>query len=492
MIVKGAARAGPTQLGNYLMRLYASADKNEYTELLELQSPWATPETPSRERAAAQLVRTFGDWQTLAEGTKQGRDGLYHAQISPAATYAMTTEQWIRAADILGEELGLKDQQRMVVLHGGEDRPHIHVVWARTDIDTMKLCPDSHNYLAHERASQRMELEFGHEFVPGKHAKRDREKQPEFPRAEMTTAECQQAERTGIDPARRKEQITALKQASDSARAFKAGLEEQGYILARGKRGFVLVDEAGEIYSLSRQIRGITAAELREFMKGIDLQTLPTVEQAREALKQPAPESPAVEQPQPPEQTKSLSTDEIQAIQKAVAERQAREVADMRQRHDAEFQHTRDILDEEIVEKLGHFDARQEAERARFERDKARAAGLDRVIDTIQRWWNPKQVQKREAARERHENEMKERQQTERDQYKGMLEQTRDIELDNLAERHAQQHRDHAQRTKDDLDRYLREKETARKLRVELEERQRELDEERTRDGPEWPPPRAR
>ena len=104
MIVKGAARSGPTQLGNYLMRLYASADKNEYTELLELQSPWATPETPGRESAAAQLVRTFRDWQILAEGTQQGRDGLYHAQINPAATYAMTPEQWMRAADILGEE----------------------------------------------------------------------------------------------------------------------------------------------------------------------------------------------------------------------------------------------------------------------------------------------------------------------------------------------------------------------------------------------------
>ncbi len=502
MIVKGAARAGPTQLGNYLMRLYASADKNEYTELLELQSPWATPETPGRERAAAQLVRTFRDWQILAEGTKQGRDGLYHAQISPAATYAMTPEQWIRAADILGEELGLKDQQRAVVLHGGEDRPHLHVVWPRTDIDTMKLHSDSYNYLAHEEASKRMELEFGHEFVPGKHAKRDRDKQPEFPRAEMTQDECQQAERTGIDPARRKEEITALKQASDSARAFKAGLEEQGYILAKGdKRGFVLVDEAGEIYSLSRQIRGNKPAELREFMTGIDPQTLPTVEQARELQHQnhdekkqaaekqtePAPPEPS----QPPEKAKGLSPAEIQAIQKVVAERQVREAAEMRQRHDAEFQHTRDILNRDMAERMGHRDAVQEAERARFARENGSREGLDRVIDTIQRWWNPKLAQERDTERERRQNEIEERQKTERDKYKGMLEQTRDIDLDNLTERHEQQLRDHAQRTKEDLDRYVREQETARKLQAELEERERQLEEERTRDGPERPPPRT-
>ena len=58
---------------------------------------------------------------------------------------------------------------------------------------------------------------------------------------------------------------------------------------------------------------------------------------------------------------------------------------------------------------------------------------------------------------------MQERQKKERDQYKSRLEQTRDIELENLTERHAQQLRDHAQRTKEDLDRYLREQETARK-----------------------------
>ena len=100
----------------------------------------------------------------------------------------MTPEQWKRAADILGEELGLQDQPRALVLHAGkeekDDRPHLHVVWSRTDIDEMKLVSDSYNYQAHERASQRMEQEFGQEFVPGKHAKRDREKQPEFPREE--------------------------------------------------------------------------------------------------------------------------------------------------------------------------------------------------------------------------------------------------------------------------------------------------------------------
>ncbi len=485
MIIKGGSRSGPEQLAKHLQR----RDTNETVDILELQ--WLAPN----------LNEAFRDWQTLSEGTL-GTKGLYHVNIDPAKEYVMTPEQWQRCVEVLEKELGFEGQPRAVVMHEKHGRQHIHVVWARTDIDTMTLRSDSMNYPAHERASQKLEIEFGHAPVPGKHAKRDREKQPEFPNAAVNHAEWQQAERTGIKPSDRKDQITALQQASDSGQAFKTALEAQGYMLAKGdRRGFVLVDQAGEVYSLARQIR-MKAAELREFMKGIDPQTLPTVEEAAQLHQQkleekkhaaekqtePAPPEPS----QPAEQTKGPSPEEIQAIQKAVAERQAREVADIRQRHDAEFQHTRDILDADMAESIGHFEARQEAERARFEREKAPAAGLDRVIDTVLRWWSPKLAKERNAERERRENEMQERQQTERDQYKEMLRQTRDIELDNLTERHAQQLRDHAQRAKQDLDRYLREQETARKLRAELEEREREREKERTRDGPEWPPPRAR
>jgi hypothetical protein len=248
MIIKGGSRAGPEQLAKHLQR----RDKNEMVDILELQSP------------APNLDEALRDWQTLSEGTR-GTKGLYHVNIDPAKEYVMSLEQWQRCVDVLEKELGFEGQPRAVVMHQKQGRQHLHVVWARTDIDTMTLRSDSLNYPAHERASKALELEFGHELVPGKHAKRDREKQPEFPNAAVNHAEWQQAERTGINPADRKDQITALKQASDSPQAFMAALEEQGYILARGdRRDFVLVDEAGEVYSLTRQIRGMKAAELRE------------------------------------------------------------------------------------------------------------------------------------------------------------------------------------------------------------------------------------
>src|SRR5208282_4718095 len=204
--------------------------------------------------------------------------------------------------DVLEKELNLEGQPRAIVMHEKFGREHIHVVWARTDIDRMVLRSDSQNYLAHERASQRLEMEFGHEPVPGKHAKRDRDQQPQFPRAEANQAEWQQGERTGIDPAARKDQITALKEACDNAQTFKTALEEQGYILAKGdRRDFVIVDQTGSIHSLGRQIRDVKAAELREFMKGIDRETLPTAAQAVDLQRQRQQEQ-APHQQQPREQ----------------------------------------------------------------------------------------------------------------------------------------------------------------------------------------------
>src|SRR6202158_6543333 len=175
MIIKGGSRAAPGQLAWHLQR----RDTNERVEIRDLQPP------------APGLAEAFRDWQILTEGTR-GTKGLYHANIDPAKDYTMTRDQWQRSVDILEKELGLEGHPRAVVIHEKYGREHIHVVWARTDIDRMVLCSDSQNYLAHERASQALENEFGHEPVPGKHAKRDREKQPEFPRAEANQAEWQE------------------------------------------------------------------------------------------------------------------------------------------------------------------------------------------------------------------------------------------------------------------------------------------------------------
>src|ERR1700690_3459120 len=109
----------------------------------------------------------------------------------------------------------------------------------------------------------------------------------------------------------RKAQITGIRKTCDDAQAFSNALEEAGYVLARGdKRGYVLVDDQGEIYSLSKHLTDIKGKEYKAFMAPIDMAALPDVEQAKalHAERAAKAEKPAPEASKflPPELTQKL------------------------------------------------------------------------------------------------------------------------------------------------------------------------------------------
>lgn len=493
MIIKGSSRGGPAQLARHLQR----RDTNEKVEILELQSPAPT------------LAEAFRDWQILTEGTR-GEKGLYHANIDPAKDYVMTPEQWQRSVEVLEKELGFEGQPRAVVMHQKHGRQHIHVVWARTDIDTMTLRSDSMNYQAHERASKTLELEFGHEPVPGKHAKRDREKQPEFPRADANHAEWQQGERTGIDPAARKDQITALKRSCDNGRTFKTALEEQGYILAKGdRRDFVLVDETGSIHSLGRQIHGMKAAELRAFMKDVDREALPSAAEAvalqrrleKERIQeQPQQEAPK-EAPAAPEAPSETPEKRTEAIRNAAAAREAKERERLLRTQEAERDQLQDAIDRRTRERLEKFDATHTPEtEALVRRQQEALSGFAGFLETVRNLFTPGRAEAQEAERQRERDELEKRQKAERDEYRALLDRTHQEQIRGLKEQHARQLAEHAARAKEELARYLEEHEAAEALRAKYEEREQErveeearradAGEEQIRDTPEKPPPK--
>jgi hypothetical protein len=553
MIAKGSSRSGPKQLAVYLMRV-GRYDTGEPTELLELQSPWAAAPNGTRERTAANLAEAFRDWQTLCEGTKQGEYGLYHAQISPAPKYAqnMTPEQWKRAADLLGEELGLQDQPRALVLHAGKDgRNHLHVVWSRTDIDVMKLHSDSHNYQAHERASHRMELEFGQEFVPGKHAKRDREQQPEFPREKMNQDEAQQVERLGMTKAERIAQIAAIRKPCDDGLAFKNALEEAGYVLAKGDRGIILVDQQGEIFSLTKYLPDLKGKPYKAFMASVDQATLPTVEEARATQDQRQatvkPEAPAEAEKQAPEASKFLPPDlaqqlepaapapadaqkqaeaskflqpvqapekapevpapqspapeklapppedpELTALKKALAERHAKEVQKWVDYNALELQRLEYDLTHLNADKAKDFAALQAvAMNALKDRLKQERTGLKGALNAIQSKLNPTLAAEKAKERRREIGQLKARQEKELEDYLALIEQTKELEIENLKERQALQSSDRERQHEEEQETNIRDHHEAQRLLAELEAKRihEKLEKDNDlRDGP--PPPR--
>ncbi len=600
-------------------------DTGEPAELLQLDSLWSIGvDAHDRERTAAQLIEAFRDWQSAVEGTKQGRDGLYHMEISPAPEYAvhMTPEQWLRSADVAGEELGLDGQPRAVVLHAGKDgRPHLHVVWQRTDIEKMKVISDGYNYVAHERASHRMELEFGHEFVPGKHAKRDRKKQPEFPREKLSQDEDQYQKRSGLLKEERLKEIMALRAAAengpafkaaledagyvlakgdrgyvvvdpkggqsvltrnvglkkkelenfmagvelaklprvqeakelqaerrraaklegpaeqpraeeaepktskrdelrklktdlaairasaDSAQAFKAAIEEAGFLLAKGERGYTLVDADGTVHNLARQLK-MKLAEVNAYMAPVSLEALPTVEQAQQlqaTRRQAAPEEQSQDKGidqsrflQPPDSTQQQPEPPVPEIDpelerrlNALSKRQAEDMQKWAEYHAHQVGQKEFELDKLFAEKAADFDAIQQQERDALKaRHAEKRKGVRGIIEAIENRWNPALGAEKAKERRREIALLKRRQEQERKDYLALLEQNRQLEIENLRERQALKLQDEQRKHVEERERYIREHEDAKRLREQIaaDQRQEELEHnESLRDGP--PPP---
>jgi len=455
------------------------ADTNERVEVLERQS------------TAPSLADTFKEWQIIAEGTN-GTRGLYHANIDPDARYSMTAEQWKTAVDTLERELGLDGQPRAVVLHEKNGRQHIHVVWQRTDIDTMTMISDSQNYRAHERASLALEKLFGHEIVPGVHEKRNDE-QP-TPVAEITHAEWQQAERTGVDPRMLKDEVTAIFKASDNAAAFQQALDEAGFLVAKGdRRDFVLVDEMGEVHSLARQIRGVTAKDLRAFMADVDEAALPTVEEAKAAQSErPAPEpTQPAQAPEPSPPTSDGASGK--PLDKQFKDWHAEDMRKLAEFHAAARDRLTGVLDRQIAAQLAQSEVARTEALARYD-VQAERKGFARVVDAVIGFVAPQWAAQRQAQRDESRAAAVRALDHQRSEEIARLEAGKQVELTDLANRQAQQERERELAFGDELERRVRDYEEAQRFAEKLAEEQqrRELEAQKHQTAGPEPPTSAR
>jgi hypothetical protein len=224
---------------------------------------------------AVDLPSALREMQAVASGSRCHGDFMYQANINPYAHEHLTPEQWREAVDLLEKNLGLDGHQRVVVEHVKEGRQHYHVIWNRVDVETMRVADMGGNYRIHTTTQAQLDKRFGLTPTP--------EPTPGAARA-PELYEVRAAERSGIDAAKMREELTALWNSTDSGRAFAAGLEERGYILAKGdRRDFCVIDAAGAAHSLARRLDGVRAAQVRERMADIDREALPSVAEARAA-----------------------------------------------------------------------------------------------------------------------------------------------------------------------------------------------------------------
>lgn len=267
MILKGSQRGGGQNLAGHLMR----TDDNEHVLVHEL-----------RGFASDTLKGAFKEAEAISRGTKCEKY-LFSLSLSPPESACVPAEAFDAAIDRVETRLGLEGQPRAVVFHEKEGRRHAHCVWSRIDAETMTARQLSFFKTKLMAVSRDLYLDHGWSMPKGMldAARRDP--------TNFTLAEWQQAKRQGVDPRWTKQVLQDCWTSSDSRPAFERALEERGFSLARGdKRGFVVLDHDGSVYSLPRMLDAKTKEVRSRLNDGAALPDVAAVKQTIGARMKPA------------------------------------------------------------------------------------------------------------------------------------------------------------------------------------------------------------
>ena len=266
MIPFGSQRALGQDLATHLL----NAHDNETLELADV-----------RGSVARDLHGAFAEWEAVAHGLTRCRNYLYSLSINPdPAQGRLTRAQYIDYIDRVEKRLGLSGQPRAVIFHIKHGREHCHVVWSRIDAEKSTA---KHLAFDHEKLMM-VTREFARDHglrLPDGYFRDRGDKQKG---GQQTLYERAQEAATGLSKEERMTQVTQAWRASDSPKAFVRALEELGYVLATGKRPYVLVDVYGEVNALPRLIddKTVRTKDIRAFLEAeFPPEALPTVEEAQ-------------------------------------------------------------------------------------------------------------------------------------------------------------------------------------------------------------------
>ena len=221
------------------------SDDNEHISLHEL-----------RGFAGDNLRAAFKEVEAIARGTNC-RQYLFSLYLSPPEGERVPVPVFEDAVARIEKQLGLDGQPRALVFHEKEGRRHAHAVWSRIDADTMTARPLPFFKNRLRDIARDLYLEHGWKMLRG--FANAAERNP----TNFTLAEWQQAKRQDIDPRWLKQTVQECWRGSDGLPALRNALEERGFFLAKGdRRGFVVLDHRGDVWSLPRLL-DVTTKEVR-------------------------------------------------------------------------------------------------------------------------------------------------------------------------------------------------------------------------------------
>jgi len=216
---------------------------------------------------ADQIKRESGVAMT---GRKSRAGSVYSFSLSWHPEQKPEKEQMLGSAFETLELLGLKDHEAVVVAHQETEHPHIHVICNLVNPNDGKTAVPSYDRLTLSKWAEEKEKAEGKIYceqrVENNQMRRDQAKE----NRQLALVKHREAK------LKRAEEVQMIYNSSDSGKALNAALEEAGYTLAKGdRRGFVLVDQDGEIHSLSRQLKGQRAKDIRSRLSDLEQSALP-------------------------------------------------------------------------------------------------------------------------------------------------------------------------------------------------------------------------
>ena len=265
MIPFASQRGGGQDLATHLLNAY----DNEIAEVAHL-----------RGTIADDLHGAFKEWEVQADALTRCEKYLYSLSINPdPAQGPLTRDQYMDYIARAEEMLGLKEQPRAVVFHIKEGREHCHVVWSRIDADQQRAV-----HLAFDRDKL---MRVTRSFARDHHLDLPEGYEKSRQVGQVSLYEQVQKQQTGLSKADHMRQVTEAWQHSDDARSFVQALAERGYVLATGKRPYLVVDFYGNVNALPKLIddKSVRTADIRAFLeRDYPAGSLPSVEEAEKLV----------------------------------------------------------------------------------------------------------------------------------------------------------------------------------------------------------------
>lgn len=255
-------------LGQDLATHLMNADQNEYVEVAFV-----------RGAIADDLHGAFAEWEVQAHALTKCKNYLYSVSVNPdPAQGPITRDQYLDYIGRVEKKLGLEGQPCAAVFHIKEGREHCHIVWSKIDTEKERAVHLAFDHDKLMTVTRQFARDHNLSLPDGYHREGGSGKN------QLTLYEKAQERQTGISHEERLEQVTDAWRQSDNPKAFVQALAEKGYILAKGRRPYVLVDFYGGTNALPKMIddKTVRTNDIRQFLQGdFPPESLPTVEEAK-------------------------------------------------------------------------------------------------------------------------------------------------------------------------------------------------------------------